>query len=54
MEQVPAVVLALAKSAFQIPGVNSQSEAVLQHGLTRSQLVKPFEKLPPCLVGMEA
>jgi transposase len=54
MEQVSVVGLDLAKSVFQVHGVNAQGEAVLRRRLTRSQLVKLFEKLPPCLVGMEA
>lgn len=54
MEQVSVVGLDLAKSVFQVHGVNSQGNAVLRRRLTRSQLVKLFEKLPPCLVGMEA
>jgi transposase len=54
MEQVSVVGLDLAKSVFQVHGVNAQGEAVLRRRLTRSQLLKLFEKLPPCLVGMEA
>ncbi|SMC95974.1 transposase, partial [Novosphingobium sp. B1] len=54
MEQVSVVGLDLAKSVFQVHGVNSQGNAVFRRRLTRSQLVKLFEKLPPCLVGMEA
>jgi len=54
MEQVSVVGLDLAKSVFQVHGVNAQGEAVLRRRLTRGQLLKLFEKLPPCLVGMEA
>jgi transposase len=54
MEQVSVVGLALAKSVFQVHGVNAQGEAVLRRRLTRSQLLQLFERLPPCLVGMEA
>jgi transposase len=39
---------------FQVHGVNAQGEAVLRRRLTRGQLLKLFEKLSPCLVGMEA
>lgn len=54
MEQVLVVGLDLAKSVFQVHGVNARGEAVLRHRLTRGQLLKRFEKLLPCLVGMEA
>ncbi len=54
MEQVSVVGLDLAKSVFQVHGVNAQGEAIVRRRLTRGQLLKLFEKLPPCLVGMEA
>jgi len=54
MEQVSVVGLDLAKSVFQFHGVNAQGEAVLRRKLSRGQLLKLFEKLPPRLVGMEA
>ena len=54
MDQVSVVGLDLAKSVFQVHGVNAQGEVVLRRRLTRGQLLKLFEKLPPCLVGMEA
>ncbi len=54
MEQVAVVGLNLAKSVFEVHGVNAQGGAVLQRRLPRGQLQKLFAKLPPCLVGMEA
>ncbi len=54
MEQVLVVGLDLAKSVFQVHGVNTRGETVLRRRLARGQLLKQFEKLPPCLVGMEA
>jgi transposase len=54
MDQVSVVGLDLAKSVFQVHGVNAQGEVVLRRRLTRGQLLKLFEKLPPCLIGMEA
>ena len=54
MEQVSVVGLDLAKSVFQVHGVNPRGEAVLRRRLSRGQLLKLFEKLQPCLVGMEA
>ncbi len=54
MDKVSVVGLDLAKSVFQVHGVNAQGEVVLLRRLTRGQLLKLFEKLPPCLIGMEA
>lgn len=44
----------LAKQIFQIHGVDKQGEVVLKKQLRRSQVLSFFEKLKPCLVGMEA
>ena len=54
MDHVSVVGLDLAKSVFQVHGVNVRGEAVLRRKLSRGQLLKLFEKLPSCLVGMEA
>jgi transposase len=54
MDQVSVIGLDLAKSVFQVHGVNAQGEVVLRRRLTRGQLLKLFEKLPSCLIGMEA
>jgi transposase len=51
---IARVGLDLAKSVFQVHGVDHAGEAVLRRRLTRSQLLGFFAKLPPCLVGMEA
>ena len=44
----------LAKSVFQIHGVNAQGKTVLRKRLNRAEMVTFFVNLPPCLVGMEA
>jgi transposase len=44
----------LAKSVFQVHGVDSQEKVVLRKQLRRAQLLDYFNKLPPCLIGMEA
>lgn len=51
---IARVGLDLAKSVFQVHGVDHAGEAVLRRRLTRSQLLGFFAKLPPCLVGIEA
>jgi transposase len=44
----------LAKSVFQLHGVNRTGKAVLRKRLSRGQLLGFMANLPPCLVGMEA
>jgi transposase len=52
--QVTTVVLDLAKNIFQVLGVTENGEVAFNQALRRAQLFAFFEKLPPCLVGMEA
>jgi transposase len=44
----------LAKQVFQVHGVNGQEKPVLRKQLRRTQMLGFFQKLPPCLIGMEA
>jgi transposase len=44
----------LAKSVFQIHGVDEEGSVVVRKQLRRSQVLIYFAKLQPCLVGMEA
>ena len=46
--------LDLAKSVFQVHGVDVAGQAVIRRRLARSQLLGFFAKLRPCLIGMEA
>ncbi len=39
---------------FQVHGVDAAGKVVITRKLRRSQVLTFFEKLPPCLVGMEA
>ena len=52
--QVTTVGLDLAKNVFQVHGVTEKGEVAFNQALRRAQLFAFFEKLPPCLVGMEA
>jgi transposase len=52
--QITTVGLDLAKSVFQIHGVDERGKAVLRKQLKRSEMVIFFANLPPCLIGMEA
>lgn len=44
----------LAKTVFQLHGVDRQEQVTLRRQLRRQQVLDFFRKLPPCLVGMEA
>ena len=49
-----AIGIDLAKTVFQVHGINEQREVVLTRQLHRNQVIAFFAKLEPCLVGMEA
>ena len=44
----------LAKSVFQVHGVDAEGRVVVQRQLRREQMLKFFAKQPPSLIGMEA
>ena len=46
--------LDVAKSVFQVHGVDAYSQAVLRRKLCRSDLLRFFAGIPPWLVGLEA
>jgi transposase len=52
--QITTIGLDLAKSIFQVHGVDAAGQAVVRKSLRRSQMLPFFAKLPPCLVGIEA
>ena len=52
--QVTTIGLDLAKNIFQIHGITSDGTVAFNRSLRRAQLLAFFEKLEPCLVGMEA
>lgn len=54
MNQVVTVGLDIAKSVFQVHGVDAEGVVVIRQKLTRARLLKFFGKLDPCLVGIEA
>ena len=51
---ISTIGLDLAKSVFQVHGVDASGATVIRKTLRRSQVLPFFTKLPPCLVGMEA
>jgi transposase len=52
--QAATIGLDLAKTVFQVHGVDSQGKVMLTRQLRRGQVIAFFGKLAPCLVGMEA
>lgn len=54
MGTVTTIGLDIAKSVFQVHGVDAAGGIVLRQRLTRSRMLKFFAKLPRCLVGIEA
>ena len=54
MQAVTTIGLDIAKSVFQVHGIDATGEVVLRRRLTRARLVPFFAKLAPCLVGIEA
>lgn len=54
MGQVVTIGLDIAKSVFQVHGVDAEGGVVIRQKLTRARLLNFFGKLDPCLVGIEA
>jgi transposase len=54
MGQVVTIGLDLAKSVFQVHGVDAAGVVVVRRQIRRAQVVQFFAKQPACLVGMEA
>lgn len=54
MKQITTVGLDLAKHVFQVHGADAEGAPVLRRKLRRAEVLRFFEKLAPCLVGMEA
>jgi transposase len=44
----------MAKNIFQVHGITDDGEVAFNRALRRAQLLKFFERLDPCLVGIEA
>ena len=54
MQAITTVGLDIAKSVFQVHGVDSVGQVIIRRQLKRRYVLPFFEKLPPCLVGIEA
>ena len=54
MHGVTTIGLDIAKSVFQVHGIDAIGKVVIRRQLKRRYVLAFFEKLPPCLVGIEA
>jgi transposase len=54
MQAITTIGLDIAKSVFQVHGVDAEGHVVIRRQLKRRYVLAFFQKLPPCLVGIEA
>jgi transposase len=54
MQTITTIGLDIAKSVFQVHGVDAEGQVVVRRQLKRRYVIAFFQKLPPCLVGIEA
>jgi transposase len=54
MSEVSTIGLDIAKSVFQVHGVDAGGGVAIRRRISRAKVLECFADLPPCLVGMEA
>ena len=54
MQSVTTIGLDIAKSVFQVHGIDAEGNVVIRRQLKRRYVLAYFQKLPPCLIGIEA
>jgi transposase len=54
MQTITTIGLDIAKSVFQVHGVDATGEVIIRRQLKRRNILAFFEKQPPCLIGIEA
>jgi transposase len=54
MQTITTIGLDIAKSVFQVHGVDVQGKVIIRRQLKRRYVLAFFQKLPPCLIGIEA
>ena len=54
MQTITTIGLDIAKSVFQVHGIDAEGKVVIRRQLKRRYVLAFFQKLPPCLVGIEA
>jgi hypothetical protein len=54
MQAITTVGLDIAKSVFQVHAIDAEGNVIVRRQLKRRGVLAFFQKLPPCLVGIEA
>src|ERR1017187_1893812 len=54
MQTITSIGLDIAKSVFQVHGIDAEDRVIVRRQLKRRYVLAFFQKLPPCLVGIEA
>ncbi len=54
MQAITTIGLDIAKSVFQVHGIDMEGKVIVRRQLKRRCVLAFFQKLPPCLVGIEA
>ena len=54
MQTITTIGLDIAKSVFQVHGVDAAGQVIIRRQLRRRYVLPFFQKLPPCLIGIEA
>jgi transposase len=54
MQPITTIGLDIAKSAFQVHGIDAEGKVIVRRQLKRRYVLSFFEKLQPCLIGVEA
>jgi transposase len=52
--QITTIGLDIAKNVFQVHGIDGDEKVVVRRQLRRGQVMRFFQELSPCLVGLEA
>jgi phosphonate metabolism protein (transferase hexapeptide repeat family) len=54
MQAVTTIGLDIAKSVFQVHGIDAAGNVIIRRQFKRRYVLAFFQKLPPCVVGIEA
>jgi transposase len=54
MQTATTIGLDIAKSVFQVHGIDAEGKAAIRRQLKRRYVLAFFQKLPPCMIGIEA
>lgn len=52
--QITTIALDIAKNVLQVHAIDAEEKVVVRKQLRRGQVIRFFEELPPCLIGLGA